>query len=272
MASTLEVRDLKSPAPRWWASRSLNLPLTIVVFLLFWEFSVRFFEVQTYILPTPSGVAWKVFQDFKTGVILGDFGVTLVEVLCGFAIAAIAGVTIGSAIALVGFLERTVYPFILAIQTIPKIALAPLFLIWFGYGLQSKILTAALIALFPILVNVISGMRTIDGRRILLMRSLNASPMTTFWKARLPSMLPHLFAGLEVGIIFSVMGAIVGEFIGSSKGLGCLIVQRQAAVDVAGVFSVLVYLSFMGIGLNFLLRTVTKRYAFWSRAGGTVGA
>jgi NitT/TauT family transport system permease protein len=272
MASVLEVHEGRPDRPRRWNGRSLSLPLTIVAFLLGWEFSVRLLEVQTYILPTPSAVAWKVFQDLRTGTIVGDFAVTLIEVLCGFAIAAIAGIAIGSAIALVGFLERTIYPFILAIQTIPKIALAPLFLIWFGYGLQSKVLTAALIALFPILVNVISGMRTIDDRRILLMRSLNASSMTIFLKARLPSMLPHLFAGLEVGIIFSVMGAIVGEFIGSSRGLGCLIVQRQASVDVAGVFSVLVYLSFMGIGLNLVLRSITKRYAFWSRSGGAVGA
>src|SRR6185312_5762498 len=140
-----------------------------------------------------------------------------------------------------------------------------LFLIWFGYGFQSKIVTAALISLFPILVNVVTGMRTMDERRLLLMRSLGARLLTVLFKTRLPSMLPHLFAGLEVGIIFAVMGAIVGEFIGAAMGLGSLIVQRQASVDVSGVFSVLVYLSLMGIGLHLLLRLVTQRFAFWSR-------
>lgn len=245
----------------------MTLPLTVAAFFIAWEVLVRLFEVKSFILPTPSAVIVKVFQDFVSGGILVHLWVTLTEVVIGFLLAAAAGIVLGSGIALVGFLNRTLYPFILAIQTVPKIALAPLFLIWFGYGIQSKILTAAMIAFFPILVNVISGIRTIDPRRILLMRSLNASFIEIFLKARLPSMLPQLFAGLEVGIIFAVIGAIVGEFIGASTGLGSLIVQRQASVDVAGVFSVLVYLSFMGIGLNLILRLLTRRFAFWQRSG-----
>jgi NitT/TauT family transport system permease protein len=161
--------------------------------------------------------------------------------------------------------ERIVYPYVLALQTIPKVAIAPLMIIWVGFGIQSKIVTAGLIAFFPILVNVIVGLKTVEPRRILLMRALKANGWQTFVKVRLPSMLPYLFAGFEVGIIFAIIGAIVGEFLGSSRGLGSLVIQRQAAIDVAGVFSILFYLSVMGIALNLILRSIAKRYAFWSQ-------
>lgn len=271
MPAIIEARPLRAKRGSRSKVSFLTLPITILGLFILWEASVRLLDVQSYILPTPSAVVIKAFEDLREGTIIPHFAITLFEVLVGFSFAAVTGIVLGSAIAMIGFLNRTLYPIILALQTVPKIALAPLFLIWFGYGVQSKFLTAALIALFPILVNVVLGMQTIDPRRLLLMHSLNASFLTVFFKARLPSMLPHLFAGLEVGIIFAVMGAIVGEFIGASTGLGSLIVQRQASVDVAGVFSVLLYLSFMGTGLNFLLRLVTRRYAFWSR-GQTVKA
>jgi NitT/TauT family transport system permease protein len=261
---TTEVGYANAPVRRLVAMPAVSLALTVITLLVLWELTVRALDVPKYILPPPSAVVIKVYQDLITGTIVPHFTVTLSEVVFGFLIAAVLGLALGSAVALLPVFEKTIYPLILAMQTVPKIALAPLFLIWFGYGVQSKIITAALIALFPILVNVVAGMRAIDQRRILLMRSLGASAVSVFFKARLPSMLPHLFAGLEVGIIFAVMGAIVGEFIGASTGLGSLIVQRQASVDVAGVFSVLVYLSFMGVVLHAVLRAFTSRFAFWS--------
>jgi NitT/TauT family transport system permease protein len=166
--------------------------------------------------------------------------------------------------------ERVVYPYILALQTIPKVALAPLMIIWVGYGIQSKALTAGLIAFFPILVNVVVGLKTVEPRMLLLMRALKAGHLQTFVKVRLPSMLPYLFAGLETAIIFAVIGAIVGEFIGASQGLGSLIIQRQAAIDVPGVFSVLFYLSALGIILDAVLRAIAHRYAFWSHRASAV--
>jgi NitT/TauT family transport system permease protein len=118
---------------------------------------------------------------------------------------------------------------------------------------------------------VIAGLRTVEPRRLLLMRALKAGAWETFVKVRFPSMLPYLFAGLEVGIIFSVIGAIVAEFVGASQGLGSLIVQRQSAVDVAGVFSVLIYLSLMGLALNFILKLITRRFVFWTESSGAAG-
>lgn len=142
-------------------------------------------------------------------------------------------------------------------------AIAPLLIIWFGFGLQSKVLTATLIAFFPVLVNVIAGLRSVDARRLMLMRALRASPWQTFVKVRLPSMLPYLFAGLEMAMVFSIIGVIVGEFIGSSVGLGVMIIQRQGTIDVAGVFSVLICLSLLGLVLNAVIVGAERRLVFW---------
>jgi len=236
----------------------------LVVFLAVWEGSLRLFDVPQFILPTPMKIIKRIVTDAVTGLIFVHVQVTVLETLLGFILAAILGIGLGCAVGLAPRFERVVYPYILALQTIPKVAVAPLMIIWVGYGIQSKALTAGLIAFFPILVNVVVGLKTVEPRMLLLMRALKASHLQTFMKVRLPSMLPYLFAGLETAIIFAVIGAIVGEFIGASQGLGSLIIQRQASIDVPGVFSVLFYLSVIGIVLDTALRLAAHRYAFWS--------
>jgi NitT/TauT family transport system permease protein len=249
----------------------LTAVVSLLALALVWEIAVRALAVPAYLLPAPSAIVDKVYTDLASGLIIPHFEVTLFEVISGFALAALSGLLLGSVIALVPIIDRIIYPYILVLQTIPKIAVAPLFLIWFGYGVQSKIITAALVGFFPVLVNVTAGLKTTDARRVLYMRALKASALQTFFKVRLPGMLPYFFAGLEVAIIFCIIGAIVGEFIGSSLGLGTLIIQRQGAVDVAGVFSVLFYLSVMGVVLNVLVKACAKRFAFWSHPDASSG-
>jgi NitT/TauT family transport system permease protein len=234
-------------------------------FVVMWQGSVVLFSIPAYIVPTPSSVVVRVYQDLASGLILPHFWATFVEVGTGFAMAVVIGVGLGTVIGLMPKVDKAVYPLLLAFQTIPKVAIAPLLVIWFGYGLQSKAVMAALIAFFPILVNVIAGLKTTDTRRLLLMRALRASATQTYFKVRVPSMLPYLFAGLEVGIVFALIGAIVGEFVGSSVGLGSLIIQRQAVVDVDGVFSILTYLSLMGLFLSFAVKLVASRTTFWEQ-------
>lgn len=145
----------------------VSVSLTTAVLLIMWEAAVYLMQVPVFIVPPPSAVAVYIWQDMATGFILPHLWITFVEVLIGFIAAAVLGIVLGTGIALVRFLDKTVYPFVLALQTIPKVAVAPLLLIWFGYGIQSKIVTAALLAFFPILVNVVAGLRTGDPRRIL---------------------------------------------------------------------------------------------------------
>ncbi|AOR77771.1 ABC transporter permease [Novosphingobium resinovorum] len=246
--------------PNWLLST-----LVVIALIGVWHVSTLAFAVPAYLIPTPASVGAKIIADLSSGAIVPHFMLTLTEVLIGFAIAAVLGVGIGTMLGLMPKVNRALYPIILAFQTVPKVALAPLFLIWFGFGITSKIVTVATIVFFPILVNVVVGLSTVDARRILLMRSLRASPLQTYFKVRFPSLLPFLFAGLEVAIVFSVTGAIVGEFIGASAGLGAIIVQRQAMADVEGVFSVLFFMSAMGLGLHAILKLVSMPLVAWSQ-------
>jgi NitT/TauT family transport system permease protein len=253
------------PAGRLIGRDGLIIVAAFVGLVVVWEWAVRAFDIPSFVLPAPSAVAERFAADLSGGAIGVHLRTTLIEVVAGFALAAVVGLAIGTAVALVPVVDRIVYPYILALQTIPKVAIAPLLIIWAGFGIQSKIVTAALIAFFPVLVNVIAGLKTVDTNRLLLMRALKANAWQTLIKVRFPGMLPYYFAGLEIGIVFSTIGAIVGEFIGASQGLGTLIIQRQAAIDVAGVFSVLIFLSVMGIVLNLLLRLIARRYVFWAQ-------
>ena len=142
--------------------------------------------------------------------------------------------------------------------------IAPLFIIWFGFGITSKIIMAGIVSFFPILVNVITGLRSTDAQKIELMRSLRASRWQTFKMVKLPSALPMIFAGLHIAVIFSILGAIVGEFVGSKKGLGNLILQMNFNLDTAGVFAALVCLSTMGITLHLVMHWLQRRVVFWA--------
>jgi len=159
--------------------------------------------------------------------------------------------------------EYFLYPYIVMFQSMPKVALAPLIIVWFGLGLGSKVVSAALIAFFPLLVNTIVGLRSADEDRVDLMRSLGATQMQIFWMLRLPSALPFLMAGLEVAMVFALVGAIVAEFVGSEAGLGMLIQSRNFSMDVAGEFAVLFILAALGLGLNAVVVLVRKRVLFW---------
>jgi len=155
------------------------------------------------------------------------------------------------------------FPYVVAIQTLPKIAVAPLVLIWVGVGLESKVVIAAMVSFFPMLVNTIVGLKSTPADKIDLMRSLSASRWKIFWYVQLPEALPFIFAGLNVGIVLSVLGAIVGEFIGAKVGLGYLILQMNYIMDIAGMFAALVVLGVMGILLNSGMQYVRRRVIFW---------
>ncbi len=269
MADVVESRSSKialtGTLSRLLTSSAGLFVLTGMVLIAGWQFVTVWFDIPQFILPAPSEVARSFYSDLVTGRIIQNFSVTLTEIVGGFVVAAILGVALGSLIGLVPIAERVGLPYLLAFQTVPKVAIAPLLIVWFGYGIQSKIITAGLIAFFPILVNVVTGLQTVDQRRIVLMQSLKATPFEIYCKVLFPGMLPYLFAGLETGAVFSAIGAVVAEFIGAASGLGSLILQRQAAVDVLGVFSALIFLSLIWIALNLIVRVLARRLTFWSR-------
>ena len=244
-----------------------NRPEIILLFIIVttgWEIAIHWMDVPIYIFPAPSNIFYALVERLGNGLYIEHAWYTLSEALLGFLLAMVGGIVIGSFIAQFRIVEKTLYPYLIAIQTTPKVAIAPLFILWFGFGITSKIIIAAMIAFFPILVNVIAGLRSTDPQQIDLMRSLQATRWQIFVTVRLPSALPMIFAGLQIAIIFSILGAIVGEFVGSNKGLGNLILQMNFNLDTAGVFGALVCLSTIGICLHLIMKFIQKKLLFWS--------
>jgi len=243
--------------------RSVLRALLLVVSLSVWEGAVRALHVPAFILPPPSQIGMALYRGAASGIYLHHFGITLAETLLGFVLGSAVAFLIGTVLAASRPTEYFLYPYIVMFQSMPKVALAPLVVVWFGLGIGSKVVSAALIAFFPLLVNTMVGLRSADEDRVDLMRSLDATQMQIFWMLRLPSSLPFLMAGLEVAMVFALVGAIVAEFVGAEAGLGMLIQSRNFSMDVAGEFAILFILAALGLGLNAVVVLVRKRVLFW---------
>jgi NitT/TauT family transport system permease protein len=243
-----------------------DVALTVVIFcasVLVGELMVRALRVPAYILPAPSKVAVALWRGFANGLYQQHLLHTLTETLLGFLVGSALGLLLGTVVALNRYVEYFLYPYIVMFQSVPKVALAPLIVVWFGLGMKSQVLNAALVACFPLIVNTIAGLKSADEDRVNLMRSLTASKRQVFWMLRLPSALPFIMAGLEVAMIFALIGAIVAEFVGSQAGLGMLIQSMNFNMDVAGQFSVLLILSILGLLLNRCILLIRRRVLFW---------
>lgn len=239
------------------------VPVTLVLILGGWEWYVTAFGVSQLILPAPSSILAALYQGLASGQLTSALMTTLQAIVLGFTLSATAAIVLGTLISQNRLIEAAVYPYVVALQTLPKIAIAPLILVWLGLGIESKIFIAALVSFFPMLVNTITGLKSASSDKLELMLSLTASPTKTFFLVKLPEALPYIFAGLQIGIVLAVLGAIVGEFVGSKAGLGYLIIQMNYSMDVAGMFAVLVILGLMGVVLNVLITTLRKRVIFW---------
>lgn len=267
-------RELRDDPRGFVAARPqiVLIPLVFVVFVALWEWAVRFFAVPPFIAPAPSAVLASLVGGLRSRLYLEHFWVTLYETLAGFLIAACSGIVVGAVIAQFRLVEQTMYPYLVALQTLPKIAIAPLIIVWFGFGISSKVVIAAMVGFFPVLVNVIVGLKTVDQSKLDLMRSLNATRWQTFRLVKFPNALPFVFAGLDIAIVFSVLGAIVGEFVGAQRGLGNLILQFNFGLDIAGVFAVMILLSIMGVVLHLIMQFIQKRVIFWAEPEQVIGA
>jgi NitT/TauT family transport system permease protein len=239
-------------------------PLFAVLLLGYWEFHVRYFEVEALLLPPPSHIAVSFWNGMASGLFLKHFGITVYRALSGFAIATVFGIALGALISQFRFVEKTIYPWVVALQTVPKIAIAPLILVWCGYGSLSKIVTATLVAFFPVLVNTIIGLRSCEQSKLDLMRSYRASRWLTFRLVELPNALPFIFAGLSVAAVFSILGALVGEFVGSKDGIGFLILDANYQLNIPRVFALLILLGLYGIIVHLALQLAHKKLVFWN--------
>ncbi|SEB23714.1 ABC transporter permease [Variovorax sp. YR216] len=253
------------------ASMRVQSLLLLITLLGAWEAAVRLFKVPRHLVPPVSDIAVALWRGLATGPLAKDGfwyhgGVTVAEILLGFVIGSGVGLAIGIVVSQMPKVEALLEPYVAALQSVPKVAIAPIIVVWLGFGIGSKVMIICLLTFFPVLVTSIAGFKAVDPDRIDLLRSLSATPWQIFRKAKFPSALPYIFAGLNMAAAFSVVGAVVGEFVGAQAGLGVLILQMEAQADTGGSFAVCVVLSVIGIVLTGLLRRVQRRVLHWMPA------
>ena len=238
----------------------------IAALLGLWQLAGAWLDVPAFLVPAPSRVAMALYRGFASDVYSAHVYATVVETLLGFVLGSAVAFAFGSVIALSRTVEYYVYPLVVMFQAMPKVALIPVIVIWFGLGMSSKVVSAALVAFFPLMVNTIVGLRATDEDRVNLMRSLAASRWQVFRMLRLPGALPYVFAGLEIAMIFALIGAVVAELIGAEKGLGMLMQSMNFSMDIAGEFSILFILAVLGLVLNGIINFARRRIVFWDRS------
>jgi ABC-type nitrate/sulfonate/bicarbonate transport system permease component len=227
-----------------------------------WEAIARLGAVEDYLLPAPSEVAQALVDDRH--LLLSDTWVTAQEVLLGFGIAVAVGIALAIVLHLSPALRGAVYPLVVASQAVPVIVIAPILVIWFGFGITPKLIVIALICFFPIVVNTLDGLRSVDEAQVRMMRTLDASRADVFRHLELPASLPYLFSGARIAVAVAVIGAIFAELVGSDAGLGHLIQVGTAELLTARVFAAVLILSAMAIALFWLLTALERRAIPWS--------
>jgi NitT/TauT family transport system permease protein len=237
------------------AALAYPIGMTLVLIAL-WEISARVFSFPPYLLPAPSAIIESM--DTNAAVLLKQSVGTTVEIMLGFALSVVVGVPLALAIFLWKPFARTVYPLLISSQAVPKVAIAPLFLVWFGFGLMPKVLIAFLIAFFPVVINTAMGLASVEREKIYLAQSMGLGAVATFFKIQLPTAMPSIFAGLKISITFAVVGAVVGEFVGGQGGLGYLLLIANGNMDTALLFAGIVALTVLGIVLFALIGVVER--------------
>jgi NitT/TauT family transport system permease protein len=257
--------DLAEPLPEelptagrahWWAAGG-----SFVALIALWEAVCVWREIAPHLLPRPSAIWRELVANFD--VLLYHMWVTTIEVLAGFVIAVVIGIVLAIGVDRSRVLSAIIHPYVIVLQATPKVALAPFLVIWFGFGITSKIAMAALVTFFPIFVNTIAGFAATNPRMIDLMTVLRASPRQLMWKAKVPGALPYIFAGLEIGILLSLIGAIVGEFVSATAGLGYLIANYNHQLQTAAAFAALVMLVVLGVASYGIVLAAKHRVVFW---------
>ena len=259
----------KSNSPQsWWQKHRLELiavPAGLAAFLGLWTLITIAGNYPTFILPDPLSVFNELIEIALNGTLWKHSTATLVEIAGGLALGLTAATVLGYTLAKNPFLERLIGPYIAAAQSIPAVAIAPLLIIWFGSGQLSKVLVCALIVFFPVLVNTIVGIRSVDPGLKMLMRSLRANRWQTFMMLEVPAAMPVLLGGLKIGVVLAVIGAVVGEFVGADRGLGYLISLSKGLFNTPLMFAALISLSVISLTLYVIVSGLEHWLLAWRR-------
>ena len=233
----------------------------VLLVVAIWEASVVALKIPRYLLPAPMQVAERLFEDW--GFLLYHSWVTVYETLGGFLLSVALGIPLAVLIVSSRIIEKAIMPLLVLSQTFPKVAVAPLIVIWFGLGILPKLLVSFLVAFFPIVISTVVGLRSLEAEMIELARSMRASHFQFFLRFRLPYALPNILAGMKVAIAFAIVGAVIGEWVGSTEGLGYLLLQSNASMDTPLLFSILFMLTIIGAVLYYVIEISERALLPW---------
>jgi NitT/TauT family transport system permease protein len=237
----------------------------LVVIIVIWQAYADLFHISRIVLPSPSDILYASWRNF--GLLLQETWPTFFESVCGFVLALVIGIPMAVCVANSRLLNLSLYPILIATQSVPKVAIAPIILVWFGLGMESKLAIAFLVAFFPIVVDTATGLQETPPGLIELGRSLRASAWQMFWKVQLPAALPFIFSGAKVAVTLAVIGAVIGEFVGSVNGLGNLLLSANAQLNGPLAWAALVWLSVLGILLFIAVVAAQRLIMPWADAG-----
>jgi len=232
-----------------------------VVGLLVWELVVDAFHLPSYLLPAPSQIL-AVTASYGP-LLLRELGYTAFAAFVGFAVALIGGVAIGAAITAWRVVDRVLYPWLVIWHAVPKVVIAPLFIVWLGFGLKSEIIFVIVFTFFPIIVNTVTGLKSADLEVLQMVRSMGANRLQTLWKIRIPGALPHIFAGIKISATLAPVGAVIGEFVASNQGLGHLLIQAVGSLETPLAFAAVLIISLVGIAIWYLTEMIERLAIPW---------
>jgi len=239
-------------------------PLTsVVVLILVWQAAVQGLALPDYILPAPRQVLAALVSGFADGSLWPHIGATLLETLGGYAIGSMLGIMLGALLAESQLFERFVFPLLAGLQAMPKVALGPIILVWCGYGMGSKIVLVVLVCFFPLFINTVNGLKRADPDLLDACRAFSASRAFLFFHVKLPSAASEIFSGLQIGVSLALIGAVVGEFLSSQRGLGYLISSASVNMSVSTMFAGVFLLAAIGVCGAQLVRAIQRRVVFW---------
>ena len=263
-AASAPERGGTRTAPLQTKAAKVGLPLAVLAAaIVAWEVAVRSGAVNPITVPAASETFSALLTIMQTGYFWEATWLTLQETLYGFLLGATAGLVIGALTGTFPFFRTALWPFVVAFQNTPRVALAPVFLTWFGFGMTSKVVMAAVICFFPVVINTVAGLASVDDNARTLFRTYGATTPQTFFRLTLPTAAPVAFAGIKTALTLALLGAIVGEFVGASEGLGVLVKEFNFQLEVAKGFAVVIFLALIGLVLYAFIELVEKRLITW---------
>ncbi|SHJ79034.1 NitT/TauT family transport system permease protein [Bradyrhizobium lablabi] len=247
-------------------SRALNAawvrPFLFLIFIVVaWDLAIRLFKIPAYQIPAPADVVAVLWQDWPE--LLRQAWPTTYATICGFLLSAVFGIPVAMLIAGSKTVESYVYPLLVFSQSVPKIAIAPLFVVWFGFGIIPKVISAFLLGFFPVVVSAVQGFKSVDPDMVDLARAMQGSRFHVFCAVNLPHAMPAIFSGLKVSVTLAVVGAVVGEFVGSNSGIGYVLQRSIGTFDLPTMFAALVILALLGVVLFWIVDRIEKLVIPW---------